>query len=114
MSQTVAVLCGAGVSSTFLARALREQLAERSLDWTVEPLAVDQLGDRLDHLSLVLIGHHMAESIAEVTSMCRAKGIRVAKLDSPHHDFAALQAVTIIAEAEPSASINATKGYPHG
>lgn len=114
MSQTVAILCGAGVSSTFLARALRERLAERSLDWTVEPLAADQLSEWLDHLSLVLVGHHMTQSLAEVSAMCSEKGIRVATLDSPHHDFAALQAVTIIAETEPSASTNATKGHLHG
>lgn len=114
MTQTVAIVCGAGVSSTFLARAMREQLAERSIAWVVEPLAVDQLSDRLDRLSLVLVAHHMAGSLTEVSAMCDASGVPVVLLHSAHHELAAQQAVTLITDAEISASDDVTKGHPHG
>ncbi len=114
MSRTVAIVCGAGVSSTFLARTIREQLAEKSLDWVVEPLAIDQLSDRLGELSLVLVGQHMAASFAEVTQICRARGVSVAQLEGLHHLPAALQAVMIITDTDPSASADARKGNSHG
>lgn len=66
MTRTVAVVCGSGVSSTFLARGIRAQLAERSLDWRVEPLSIDELTGRAAELDLVLVGHHLASSLDAV------------------------------------------------
>lgn len=114
MTQTVAVVCGAGVSSTFLARALRESLTERSLDWIVEPLAADQVVAHLDRLSLVLVGHHMVGAFDELATVCRERGIPIAQLHASHHDHATQHALTIIAEADASAAAIVSKGHPHG
>lgn len=68
MTRTVAVVCGSGVSSTFLARGLRGAIAERSLDWRVEPLSMGELADRADDLDLVIIGGHLAASADSIFS----------------------------------------------
>lgn len=68
MTRTVAVVCGSGVSSTFLARGLRAAIAERSLDWSVEPLSMGELADRADDLDLVILGRHLAGSADSITS----------------------------------------------
>ncbi|GAA1686103.1 hypothetical protein GCM10009792_02440 [Microcella alkalica] len=82
MTRTVAVVCGSGVSSTFLARGLRGAIADRSLDWAVEPLSVDDLADRADALDLVIVGHHLA---ADADAVSAALGGRVPAvvLDAP-------------------------------
>ncbi len=82
MTRTVAVVCGSGVSSTFLARGLRGAIAERSLDWTVEPLSVDELADRADALDLVIVGHHLAADVDDVASALGGRVPAVA-LDAP-------------------------------
>ncbi|MDO8338191.1 MAG: hypothetical protein Q7T15_08055 [Microcella sp.] len=68
MTRTVAVVCGSGVSSTFLARGIRGAIAERSLDWRVEPLSMGELADRAADLDLVILGRHLAGSADSIAS----------------------------------------------
>lgn len=96
MTRTVAIVCAAGVASTFLARALREQLAQHELDWSVEPLAADQLPARAAELSIVLVGHHLAEQLAEVRDGLAETGVPAHLLDSDDHASAARQALALL------------------
>lgn len=68
MTRTVAVVCGSGVSSTFLARGLRSLLSARGQFWHVLPLALDELDDRADELDVVLLGQHVSAEHAAVSA----------------------------------------------
>ncbi|MBX9471562.1 hypothetical protein [Microcella sp.] len=96
MTRTVAIVCAAGVASTFLARALREQLAQHELDWSVEPLAVDQLPSRAAELSIVLVGHHLAAHFVAVRDGLAETGVPAHLLDSDDHASAARQALALL------------------
>lgn len=105
MTRTVAVVCGAGVSSTFLARGLRRLLAERGLDWSVEPLAVDQLAGSAERLDHVVVGRHLAETAGEIAASLAARGVRTTLLTTPGSgDDAAREALDHLtaALADPS------------
>lgn len=93
MTRTAAIVCGAGVSSTFLARAVRDLVAQHGLDWQIEPLAEDQVRSRLDDLSIVLLGHHLADRFTEVSASLAPHGVSIVSLDSDNHASAAAQAL---------------------
>ena len=106
MTRTVAIVCGAGVSSTFLARAVRDLVRERGLDWTVEALAEDQLVDRASSLDLVLLGQHVASRLDLVRS---AMGeVPVGVLAHADHLTAARDAVALLT------STTEREGLSHG
>ena len=96
MTRTAAIVCAAGVASTFLARALREQLAQHELDWIIEPLAADQLPSRAPELSVVLVGHHLAPQFAELRTGLAETGVPAHLLDSDDHASAARQALALL------------------
>ena len=96
MTRTAAIVCAAGVASTFLARALREQVAQRGLDWQIEPLAVDQLPARLVDLSIVLVGHHLASNFTGLHDQVADTGVPAHLLDSDDHTSAARQALALL------------------
>jgi PTS system cellobiose-specific IIB component len=94
MTRTVAIVCGAGVSSTFLARAVRDLVRERDLDWSVEALAEDQLVGRAASLDLVLLGQHVASRLDLVRS---AMGdVPIGVLAHTDHLTAARDAVALL------------------
>lgn len=96
MTRTAAIVCGAGVSSTFLARAVRHQSAHDGLDWHFEPLAEDQLGSRIAEFSVVFIGHHLAARYDEIAAALASSGVPTVLLDSDDHGGATAQAVTAL------------------
>lgn len=106
MTRTVAIVCGAGVSSTFLARAVRDLVRERELDWTVEALAEDQLAGRAPELDLVLLGQHVASRLDLVSSAMGA--VPVGLLAHADQLTAARDAVALLT------STPEREGSPHG
>ena len=88
MTRTVAIVCGAGVSSTFLARAVRDLVRERGLDWTVEALAEDQLVDRASSLDLVLANLHEHLALHLVVGVA---GVGCSASTSPHDSTSCAQ-----------------------
>jgi cellobiose PTS system EIIB component len=83
VTRTAAVVCGAGISSTFLARAIRRALDERSADWALDPLALDQLLAAAPHLDHVVIGHHLADDAPAIAAALALHGVRATLLRTP-------------------------------
>lgn len=83
MTRTAAIVCGAGVSSTFLARALRHALAERSTDWVVEPLALDQVVHEAPRLDHVILGQHLEAQAADIIAALALVGVPATLLSTP-------------------------------
>ncbi len=106
MTRTAAIVCAAGVASTFLARALRERLAEHDLDWQVEPLAADQVPARLSELSVVFVGHHLSEQFAELEQSLAAEAVPALLLDSDNHARAAEQALALLVDLESRTAVS--------
>ena len=96
MTRTAAIVCGAGVSSTFLARAVRERVSQSGLDWLIEPLAADQVVARAAEFSVVLVGHHLADSFEEFSARIADSGVPALVLDSDDHASAADQALDLL------------------
>ena len=110
MTQHVAVVCGAGVSSTFLARALRRELSDRGLDATVEALADDQLPS--SGLDTVFVGAHLASRFDELRARVESSGARALLLTALEPTAAAREAFALLdLNSSPSA---VSKGHPHG
>ena len=107
MTRIVAIVCGAGVSSTFLARAVRDLVGQRSLDWTVEALAEDQLATRAPDLDLVLLGHHVASRRDLVRAVVGAVPVGVLAHTDPL--TAARDALALL-----TSTITPSKGATHG
>lgn len=117
MHRTAAIVCGAGVSSTFLARAVRDLANENGLEWQVEPLAEDQVANRADSLGLVLVGHHLAHRLDDLRLVVASNGVPVVVLDSDDLAAAAHQSLTLLQshDAERADGANRpSKGSPHG
>lgn len=97
MTRTVAVVCGAGVSSTFLARALRRELVAAGLDWAVEPLALGQLAAEAPRLDHVIIGHHLAADAPALVASLAGQGVPATLLTTPGTgDDAAREAAALL------------------
>lgn len=100
MTRTAAIVCGAGVSSTFLARAIRRELAARAADWIVEPLALDQLMGEAPRLDHVILGHHLADDAPGILASLTAVGVRATLLATPGTGGdAALEAITHLTDS---------------
>jgi len=106
MTRTAAIVCGAGVSSTFLARAVRELAAQHGLEWNIEPLAEDQVGARIGELSMVFVGHHLADRFAEVSKSLAPSGVAVICLESDDHASAAHQALIALQALDRSTTVS--------
>lgn len=104
MTLTAAIVCGAGVSSTFLARALRERVAEHGLEWAIEPLAEDQLTDHAERFAVVFVGHHLADRLDQIRLAVAPHGVPVCALDSDAHTDAARQALAVLLDRDPRTS----------
>lgn len=112
MTRTAAIVCGAGVSSTFLARAVRTLATERGLDWIVEPLAEDQLPTRIDDLAIVLIGHHLADRFEALQNALALSGVPAALLPAGDPVATAEQGVALLHSLDSARSVS--EGHPHG
>ena len=109
MTQHVAVVCGAGVSSTFLARALRRELSDAGLEISVEALAEDQLP--LAIVDIVLVGAHLASRFDELRARVESSGARAFLLTASEPAAAAREALALL---ELDSSTAAPKGHSHG
>ncbi len=117
MHRTAAIVCGAGVSSTFLARAVRDLANDSGLDWQVEPLAEDQLANRADSVGLVLVGHHLAHRLDDLRLVVASRGVPVVVLESDDLAAAAHQSVALLHAHDVERADGAnrpSKGNPHG
>jgi len=112
MTRTAAIVCGAGVSSTFLARAVRTLATERGLDWHVEPLAEAELPRRIDVLSYVLVGHHLAGRFAELKAALAINGVPAALLEASDPVAAAEQGVALLLSLDTASTVS--EGHSHG
>jgi PTS system cellobiose-specific IIB component len=112
MTRTAAIVCGAGVSSTFLARAVRTLATERGLDWHVEPLAEDQLPHRIDDLAIVLVGHHLADRFEALQSALALSGVPAALLPAGDPVATAEQGVALLHALDPARPVS--EGHSHG
>lgn len=109
MAHHIAVVCGAGVSSTFLARALRRELADAGIDATVEALAEDQLPPT--GADVVVVGAHLASRFDELRARVESSGARAFLLTAPEPVAAAREAFALLGLDHSSA---APKGHSHG
>lgn len=94
MTITVGLVCAAGVSSTFLAQAIRRELKLTGVDVRFEPLSVDQFDVAVGQLDLVLVAQHLGDQFADVAS--RAGSTPVVLLSSDHHGVAVTEAIAEI------------------
>ena len=106
MTRTAAIICGAGVSSTFLARAVRELVAQHGLEWNIEPLAEDQVSTRIDELSIVLVGHHLASRFDEISASLTRSGVVAIRLESDDHASAAHQSLVALHAFDRSTTVS--------
>lgn len=112
MTRIAAIVCGAGVSSTFLARAVRSLVVANGLDWTVEPLAEDQLASRADDLSVVLVGRHLADHLGTMQTALDRSGVPVHLLPAGSSTDVVDHCVALLRDLDLTPS--AAKGHPHG
>lgn len=94
MTITVGLVCAAGVSSTFLAQAIRRELTPTCVDLHVEPLAADQVGQAAGELDLVLVAQHLGADLAAIAA--RAGSTPVVLLTSDTHGVAVAEAIAEI------------------
>jgi len=76
----ILVVCGAGASSTFVARRIRKAADARDLDVTAEACPLDSLADRLPLAGVVLLGPHLGDRLADVRRLADTTGVAVAVL----------------------------------
>lgn len=115
----ILVVCGAGASSTFVARRIRLSATARSLPVTAEACPLDSLSERLPGSGVVLLGPHLGNRLDDVRTSAGSAGVAVAVLpatifSSPSGDEAldiALEAAGALSmQGEPQRS----DGGPHG
>lgn len=102
MNRRAVIVCGAGVSSTFLARAVREVADQHDLEWEFFALAEDQLGSLDRDVSLVLVGHHLAGRLEAVRDAVSSLTVPVHLLSHDDHARAAAEAVSLLHDLEPT------------
>ena len=74
----ILVVCGAGASSTFVARRIRKAADARALAATAEACPLDSLTDRLPTAQVVLLGPHLGDRLADVRRLSASAGVAVA------------------------------------
>ena len=89
----ILVVCGAGASSTFVARRIRKAAEARSLDVTAEPCPLDSLPERLPDARVILLGPHLGDRLSVVRTAASRAGVAVVVLpdnifSSPSGDVA--------------------------
>ena len=78
----ILVVCGAGASSTFVARRIRKTADARILDATAEACPLDTLAERLPTAHVVLLGPHLDDRLTDVRALADAAGVAVAVMPS--------------------------------
>ncbi|MDT0158663.1 hypothetical protein Q9R19_13620 [Microbacterium sp. ARD32] len=63
----ILVVCGAGASSTFVARRLARSASEAGLDWSTEA-GTERTAMTTPGVDLVLIGAHLADRVDDIRS----------------------------------------------
>ena len=94
MTITVGLVCAAGVSSTFLAQAIRRELKLTGVDVRFEPLSVDQFEQAVSELDLVLVAQHLRGQYGAIAA--QAGGTPVVLLISDTHGVAVAEAIAEI------------------
>ena len=94
MTITVGLVCAAGVSSTFLAQAIRRELKLTGVDVRFEPLSADQFDQAVGELDLVLVAQHLGADFAAIAA--RAGSTPVVLLTSDTHGVAVTEAIAEI------------------
>ncbi len=74
----ILVVCGAGASSTFVARRIRKAADARGLAATAEACPLDALSGRLSVSQVVLLGPHLADRLDDLIHSADAAGVAVA------------------------------------
>lgn len=94
MTITVGLVCAAGVSSTFLAQAIRRELKLTGVDVRFEPLSVDQFEQAVSELDLVLVAQHLGGQYGVIAA--QAGNTPVVLLSSDTHGVAVTEAIAEI------------------
>lgn len=74
----ILVVCGAGASSTFVARRIRKSADARAFTATADACPIDTLAEQLSTAQVVLLGPHLGDRLAEVRALADAAGVAVA------------------------------------
>ncbi len=76
----ILIVCGAGVSSTFVALRIRRTAVDRDLDLEVSAGSESDLPDALDGVDVLLVGPHLAARFDEFTAQAERAGAGCALL----------------------------------
>ena len=76
----ILVVCGAGASSTFVARRIRKSAEARSLAVTAEACPLDSLQGQLAGAAVVLLGPHLGDRLDAVRETAARDGVAVVVL----------------------------------
>lgn len=79
-SMRILVVCGAGASSTFVARRIRKSAEARGLPVTAEACPLDSLPDRMPDGRVILLGPHLGDHLAAVRIAADRAGLAVVVL----------------------------------
>lgn len=116
----ILVVCGAGASSTFVARRIRKAAEARALATTAEACPLDSLADRLPAAQVVLLGPHLGDRLADVRRLAESAGVAVAVMpatvfSSPLGDEALDLALEAAGATSPRGEPQRSDGGPtHG
>lgn len=114
MTRIAAIVCGAGVSSTFLARALQALAVEQGLDWSIEPLAEDELTRRSGDVAMVFVGHHLSHRFADVQARLALSDVPSALLETSDQVTAAEQGVAVLAAMDQARQLDSATASNKG
>lgn len=78
--ESILVVCGAGVSSTFLAGRIRDLASSRGLDITAAAVGQEQLAARLPRAAVLLVGPQLADRFPQLQALALSSGVAVALL----------------------------------
>jgi PTS system cellobiose-specific IIB component len=76
----ILVVCGAGASSTFVARRIRKAAEARSVSATAEACPLDSLPAQLAGAGVILLGPHLGDRLASVRHTAEGAGVAVVVL----------------------------------
>jgi PTS system cellobiose-specific IIB component len=78
----ILVVCGAGASSTFVARRLNTAAQARRLPWAAIATNESWLADQIPGCDLVLLGPHLAPRLQQIKGQAATFGVPVVLLDA--------------------------------
>ena len=77
----ILVVCGAGASSTFVAKRINRAARARNLAYVATATNQASLADRVGSSDLVLLGPHLAPHLEEIRALAAPHGVTVVLLD---------------------------------